>query len=134
MTADVEALLHRVVDAVFDADVRVTYSRTGQQVHRARLVDPTGARHAGLEASFWWFGATVFDLDVSTTLFDEDDEEQPKEAALQALALMLRAYLRGEGRVENRRGLLRSRPVLRVSVDGHEWELGHRWSKSPYLG
>jgi hypothetical protein len=132
MGVDVEALLHRVIDATFSSDVHVTYSTNGADVHSARLEDSTGTRHAGLEASYWWFGATVFDLAVSTTLFDEDDEEEPKQAALQALALVIQAYLAREGQVENKRGLLRSRPILHVLVDGHEWELGHRTSKPRY--
>src|SRR4051812_36575678 len=127
---DLGALLRGVVADVFDADVEATYS-TAQKapyLHRVRLTDPSGKRHAGLRASYEWFDATVFDLGVSTSLLDYDDEEEDKEAALRALALVVRAYLRGEGRVERRRGLIRSHVVLRIVVDNREWELGRRRS------
>jgi hypothetical protein len=131
---DVEALLRRVVAEVFDADVDVAYSTQpkSSHVHRARLTDPSGTRHAGLRASYEWFDATIFDLDVSTTLYDYDDEEKDKEAVLRALALVTRAYLRGEGRIEHKRGLIRSHTVLRIEVDNREWELGGRKSRPHY--
>jgi hypothetical protein len=131
---DVEALLRRVVAEVFDADVDVAYSMEpkASHVHRVRLTDPSGTRHAGLRASYEWFDATLFDLGVSTGLFDYDDEEKDKEDALRALALVVRAYLRGEGRIEHKRGLFRSHPVFRIKVDNHEWELGRRWSRFSY--
>ena len=124
---DVEALLRRVVAEVFDADVDVAYSTEPQSshVHRARLTDPSGTRHAGLRASYEWFDATIFDLGASTTLFDDDETD--KEALLRGLAVVVRAYLRGDGRIELKRGLIRSHPVFRVLVNDVEWELG-RWS------
>jgi hypothetical protein len=129
-----EALLRRVVDEVFDADVEATYSTepNAAYLHRVRLTDSTDTRHAGLRASYEWCDATIFDLGVSTTLFDYDDEEADKEAVLRALALVVRAYLHGEGRVEHRRGLLRSRTVFRVVVNDREWELGRRSSRPHY--
>src|SRR4051794_10416449 len=134
LAIDVEALLRRVVAEVFDADVDVAYSMEPKAPHvqGVRLTDPSGTRHAGLRASYEWFDATLFDLGVSTTLYDYDDEEKGKEAALRALALVVRAYLRGEGRIEHRRGLIRSHPVLRVEVDNREWELGRRSSRPHY--
>ncbi|WP_344686576.1 hypothetical protein [Blastococcus jejuensis] len=134
MAIDVEALLRRVVGEVFDADVEATYSTNPRTpyLHLVRLSDPSGQRHAGLRASYEWFDATIFGLGVSTTLFDYDDDEEDKEAVLRALARVVRAYLRGEGRVEHRRGLIRSRPVLRIQVDNQEWELGRRVSRVHY--
>jgi hypothetical protein len=131
---DVEALLRRVVAEVFDADVDVAYSTEPRApyVHRVRLTDPSGTRQAGLQASYEWFDATIYDLCVSTRLFDYDDEEQYKEAVLRALALVVRAYLRGEGRIEHKRGLIRSHPVLTIEVDNREWELGRRLSRPHY--
>ena len=126
MTIDIEALLRRVVADVFDPDVDTTYSTSPRDVHthRVELTSADGLRHAGLTASYEWFDAFVFDdLDVSTFLLDYDDEEQDKEDVLRALALVVRAYLRGEGRVEHRRWLFRSRPVLTIVVEGREWEL-----------
>lgn len=128
---DVQALLRRVVAEVVDADVAAAYSThpKDSHMHRVRLTAADGRRHAGLAVSYEWFEATVFDLGVSTFLLDYDDEKDDKESVLRALALVVRAYLRGEGRVEHRRGLLRSRPVLRIVVDNREWELGRRSSR-----
>jgi hypothetical protein len=131
---DMEVLLRRVVGEVFDPDVDVTYSTESKAAHvyRVQLTDPTGTRHAGLRASYEWCDTTIFDLGVSTGLFDYDDEEADKEAMLRALALVVRAYLRGEGRVEQRRGWLHSRTVLTVMVADREWILGRRWSRPHY--
>lgn len=132
---DVEALLRRVVAEVFDADVDATYSTEPKDphMHRVRLTSADGQRHARLRASYEWFDADIFDLGVSTLLLDYDDEEKRKEAALRDLARVVRAYLRGEGRVEHRRGLIRSHSVLKIVVDGQEWVLRRRgWSRSHY--
>ncbi len=131
---DVQALLQRVVAEVFDADVTAAYSThpKNPHMHRVRLTTADGRRHAGLEASYEWFQATVLDLGVSTFLLDYDDEEDDKEAVLRALALVVRGYLRGEGRVEHKRGVLRSRTVFRIVIDNREWELGRRSSRPHY--
>jgi hypothetical protein len=136
VTIDVQALLRRVVTEVFDADVTTTYSTHPKNPHmqRARLSTADGQRHAGLEASYEWFEATIFDLGVSTFLLDYDDEEEDKAAVLRALARVVRAYLDGEGRVERRRGLVRSHTVLKIVVDDREWELGRRRSRPHYPG
>jgi hypothetical protein len=125
VTIDVQALLRRVVAEVFGADVGATYSTepTDPGMHRVRLTSADGQRHAGLRASHEWFDADIFDLGVSTFLLDYDDAEENKEAVLRDLALVVRAYLRGEGRVERRCGLIRSHSVLRIVVDGQEWVL-----------
>jgi hypothetical protein len=130
---DVEALLRRVVAEVFDADVDATYSTEPKapHMHRVRLTSADGQRHAGLRASHEWFDADIFDLGVSTFLVDYDHEEADKEAVLRDLALVVRAYLGGEGCVERRRGLIRTHPVLKIVVDGQEWVLRRRvWSRS----
>ncbi len=130
---DAETLLRRVVAEVFDADVDATYSTEPKdpQTHRVRLTSADGQRHAGLRASYEWFDADIFDLGVSTFLLDYDDEEADKEAVLRDLALVVRAYLRGEGCVVHRRGLIRAHPVLAIVVDGQEWVLRRRgWSRS----
>jgi hypothetical protein len=131
---DMQALLLKVVAEVFDADVTATYSThpKNPHMHRVRLATADGSHHAGLSASYEWFEATIFDLGVSTFLLDYDDEEEDKAAALRALALVVRAYLHGEGHVERRRGLLRSRTVFRIVVDDREWELGRHSSRSQY--
>ena len=71
----------------------------------------------------------MLDLGVAATIFDEDDEEPDKEAALRALARVASAYLDGAGEIAQKRGLFGYRPVLRIVVDGQEWELGRSTSK-----
>ncbi len=130
---NVEALLRRVVAEVFDADADVAYwPEQAPHVYQVRITNPSGTRHAGLRASYEWFDATIFDLGVSTTLYDYDGEEGDKEAVLRALALVIRAYLRGEGRIEHKRGLIRSHPVLKIQLDNRDWELGSRSSRPHY--
>lgn len=125
MAIDIEELLRRVVAEVFDADVAVVYSSSPKDAHthRVEFTSADGRRHAGMTASYEWFDAYVLDIGVSTFLTDYDDDEADKEAALRELALVVRAYLLGAGRVESRRGLIRSHAVLKIDVDGHEWEL-----------
>ncbi|MFL4476708.1 hypothetical protein ACIPUB_00340 [Paeniglutamicibacter sp. ORCA_105] len=75
--------------------------------------------------------AFIPELNVQTSVLDEDDVEQEKEDELRELCLIMRAYLRGEGRIEQRRRLFRrgTVPVLNVEVDGREWRLGrNHWS------
>jgi hypothetical protein len=134
VSIDIEALLRGVVTEAFDADVDAVYSTGPREphVHGVRLTDPTGDRRAGLRASYEWFTVTLFDLRVSTGLFDYDDDEEEKRSALRALALVARAYLCGEGVIEQKRGLLRSHPVFRVDIEDHEWRLGRRWGSTTY--
>lgn len=134
MTIDIDALLRRVVATVFDADVKAEFSAEPKSpgVHRVRLAAADGRRHAGLRASYEWFEATVFDIGVSATLVDYDADEDDKEAVLRSLALVVRAYLCGEGRVEDKRGWFRSQPVLTIVVEDCEWELGRRRSRVHY--
>jgi hypothetical protein len=133
VTVDIEALLRRVVEEVFDADVAAEWltEPRDRHSHQVRLTSADGDRHVGLRASYWWFDVKVFDLDVRAFLIDEDDDEAEKADALRALALVARAYLRDGGRVEWRRGLFGSRRVLSIVVDGHEWELGRRSCRTP---
>lgn len=128
-------LLRRVVAEVFDERYEATYSPDprSQWVSRVRLSTMHGAqrREAGLRVSVYWLDATIFDVGVGALELIEGFDEAEKEQALRDLALVVRAYLRGEGRLEHQRGLFRTRPVLTVAVDGREWQLGRRWSKSP---
>lgn len=130
---DVQQLLRAVVTDVLDADVRANFRQESKsRVHRVSLTSADGERHAGLGASYEIFDATIFDLGVSTHLFDYGDRAEDKEALLRALALVVQAYLRGEGRVERKRGLFRTHPVLKIEVDDRLWELGRRSSRAHY--
>lgn len=135
VTIELDRMLQRVVAEVFGSDVNVTYSADPKSphVHRAELGPGDSGRRVGLRASYCWFDVTMLDLGVAATVFDEDDEESDKEAALRALALVARAYLDGTGEVIQKRGIFRSRPVLRIVVDDEEWELGRTVSKVPPL-
>ena len=135
VTMELDTMLQRVVAEVFGSDVDVTYSADPKSptVQRAELGAAGSGRRVGLRASYWWFDVTMLDLGVSATVFDEDDEESDKEAALRALALVARAYLDGTGQVIQKRGIFRARPVLRIVVDDQEWELGQTVSKVPPL-
>lgn len=133
---DIEGTLRRVVLDVFDEDVDVTFEAQpdAPRISRASLGVGSGAdrRTAGLRAaSTGFFEITIFDLDVSATLCEYDDESY-MEALLRELALLADAYLRGAGHIEQKRGLFRTRPVLTIAVNGKEWTLGRRTSRVHY--
>jgi hypothetical protein len=137
VSIDIELILRRVVDDVFGDDVVVEYSteRNDPRFHRARVTSVDGkATDVGLRAGYWWFEAQIFELNVSTFLVDEDDDEADKEALLRQLAIVLRAYVQGEGRVEYRPTPIRrrQRPHYIVEIDGEEWRLGQESGVSHY--
>lgn len=134
--SDTEGMLRRVALDVFDEDIDVAFETEPKAPHisRARLGAGSGAdrRTAGLRAaSTGFFEITIFDLDVSATLFEYDDESY-MEALLRELALVADAYLRGAGQIQQKRGLFRTTPVLIITVNGNEWELGRRTGKVHY--
>jgi hypothetical protein len=129
-------MLRRVALDVFDENIDITFEAQpdAPQISRARLGVGSGAdrRTAGLRAaSTGFFEVTIFDLGVSATLFEYDDEFC-MEALLRELALVADAYLRGEGHIERKRGLFRTRPVLITTVNSKEWTLGRRTSRVHY--
>lgn len=128
-------LLRRVVADVFDEQYEATYSTEpkSEWVSRVTLSTSHGGqrREARLRVSVYWLDAKIVDVGVSAIALIEGFDEAEKEEALRDLALVVRAYLRGEGRLEHRRGLFRTQPVLTVSVDGRQWQLARRWSKFP---
>jgi hypothetical protein len=133
---DTEGMLRRVALDVFDEDIDVAFEvqPSAPHVSRARLGTGSGAdlRTAGLRAaSTGWFDVTIFDLDVSATHFEYDDESY-MEGLLRELALVADAYLRGAGHIEYKRRLLRTKPVLIITVNGREWALGRRTSRVHY--
>jgi hypothetical protein len=124
------ALLRRVVLEVFDTDVEVTWDDGPRARHQplATLRRGHGAegRTVNLSASATgWFEISVPDLGVGAWLIEYDDAHE-MEAILRDFALVARAYLSGAGRIEHRRGIFRTRPVLVLPVEGREWILGRR--------
>lgn len=137
MTIDIKAMLDRVVAEVFDETFAVTTVNSSDDawlhgVQVSRRAD--NGRAAIIRASYEWMDAFVPELEVQVTLFDYDDVEAEKEAELRRLCLVMRAYLQGEGRIEQCRRLFRrgTVPALRVEVDGLEWRLGRHFSSVPY--
>jgi hypothetical protein len=136
VTPDVENMMRRVVLDVFDDDVEVAWDTEpgAAHVNRVALSAARAAdrRTVGLRAAATGvFDLTILDLGVSATLFEYDDEDY-MEAILRELALVADAYLSGEGRIEQKRGMLRTRPVMTITVNGNEWTLGQRTSKIHY--
>lgn len=134
VTIDIKAMLHRVVGEVFDQDFAVedATSIDDPSRHAVRVIRRLDRdRTAIIRASSVWMDAFVPELNVQASVLDEDDVEQEKEDELRRLCLVMRAYLRGEGRIEQRRRLFRrgTIPVLSVEVDGQEWRLGrNHWT------
>ncbi|MFE4542317.1 hypothetical protein [Arthrobacter sp. NPDC056727] len=136
MTIDIKAMLHRVADQVFDENFTVSSVSSGDDswLHGIHVSRVEKARTAIIRASYEWIDAFVPELNVQTTLFDYDDVEAEKEADLRRLCLVIRAYLQGDGHVEERRRLFRrgTTSTLRIEVDGLEWRLGRNQSVVPY--
>lgn len=138
---DIRAVLHRVVEEVFDHyafrkeedDHEAPYAYrmllSSLKTHNGR------ERHASLVASYEWFEVHVIDLDVGTIRFDYDGNEADKEAELRDLAHLARAYLQGEGEVTYRPSLIRRRPLptLTVETNGIRWRLGRSTSSGEKL-
>lgn len=136
MTPDVESMLRRVVLNVFDEDVEVAWDTEPRAAHvsgvtlsAARAEDRRTVRLRA--ASTGMFDITIPDLGVSAALFEYDDEAY-MEAILRELALVADAYLSGEGRIGQKRGMLRTQPVMTITVNGDEWTLGRRMSQIHY--
>ena len=129
-------MLRRVAHDVFDEDIDMTFEAQPDAPHISRVTLGAGGgadrRTAGLRAaSTGFFEVTIFDLGVSATLFEYDDESY-MEALLRELALVADSYLRGACHIEQKRGLFRTRPVLITTVNGKQWALGSRTSTVNY--
>lgn len=59
-------------------------------------------------------------------LFDYAEDESEKEATLRELAYVVRACFHGEGYIEQKRGLFRTRSSFTVTVKDREWKLGRQ--------
>ena len=129
MPIDFKAMLHRVVAEVFDQNFTVEDETSDDDPlhHTVRVISRLSqGRMAIIRASNVWMDAFIPELNVQTSVLDEDDVEQDKEDELRRLCLVMRAYLQGEGRIQQRRRLFRrgTVPVLILEADGQEWRLG----------
>lgn len=117
-------MLERVVDDVFGDDFRVDYTADPKtsHIHRADITVPNG-RTIRIRATYEWNDLTIREPPVGAISFEYEDDEDAKSADLRELAVVGRAYLRGEALIETRRGLLRSRPVVTIVASGQEWVL-----------
>ncbi|MFE4542314.1 hypothetical protein [Arthrobacter sp. NPDC056727] len=136
MNIDIKAMLCRVVDQVFDEDFTVAdvSSKDEPWLHCVHVSRADKDRTAIIRASYEWIDAFVPELNVQATLFDYDDVELEKEADLLRLCRVMRAYLEGNGHVEERRRLFRrgTNSVLRIEADGLVWRLGRNHYVVPY--
>jgi hypothetical protein len=128
VTIDIKAMLHRVVDDVFDETFAIVEVVTDAEprLHSVHVSSrSSNDRTARIEASYEWASVFVPELDVGAILFEYDDVEEEKEAELLKLCLVTRAYLQGQGHIEKRRRLFRrsESSVLRIEVDGYNWRL-----------
>lgn len=132
MTIDLKSMLDRVVAEVFDENFAVEDATAADDalrpavLVRSRLVQ---GRTAIIRASHTWLDGFIPELNVQTGIFDDDDDddvEPEKEDELGRICVVMRAYLRGEGRIKHRRRWFRrgTVPVLYIEIDGGTWRLG----------
>ena len=123
-------MLQRVVAEVFDPNFTVEDTTSNDDTSRYSVRVSSGPeqdRTVIIDASSTWMYGFIPELNVQTGVFnDDDDDEQEKEAELRRLCLVMRAYLRGEARIEQRRRVFRRStvPVVSIEVDGQKWRLG----------
>lgn len=122
-------MLQRVVAEVFDPNFTVEDTTSNDDTSRYSVRVSSGPeqdRMVIIEASSTWMYGFIPELNVQTGVLTDDDEEQEKEAELRRLCLVMRAYLRGEARIEQRRRLFHRStvPVVSIEVDGQKWRLG----------
>ena len=137
VTIDIKAMLHRIVAEVFDGDFTVEDATSSDDPlrHAVRVFNRDKQdRTAIIRATYEWMDAFIPELNVQTTVFDYDDVEQEKEDELRRLCLVMRAYLRGEARIDQRWRLFRrgTVPVVSIELDGLEWRLGRNHWVVPY--
>ncbi|MGJ3403792.1 hypothetical protein AAZQ98_09655 [Glutamicibacter sp. Je.9.36] len=127
-------MLHRVVAEVFDQNYAVEDATSSRDPSRpaVRVISRLAPkRTAIIRASYVWIDAFVPELNVQTSVLDEGEVESEQADELRRLCLVMHAYLRGEGRIVQRRRLLGrgTSPVLKIELDGHQWILGrNHWS------
>jgi hypothetical protein len=134
MTADVKAMLDRVIVDVFDEGfVTQRVSSTDPMwLHGVQLSSQVHKdRAAIIRVGVLWMDAFKPELDVQALILDEDDDVAYKEEELTMLCRALRVYLEGGGHVRQRRRLFGrgSTNVLTIEADGFQWRLGRSsWS------
>ncbi len=113
---------------VFDSHPKAAH------ISRARLTSiRVPGRSAGIRAaSTGWVDLTLFEHRVSATIVDYDEDPAELENDVRALALVAHQYLIGGGRIDKKRGWIRTHDVVTISTIHGEWSLGHRWSTAPY--
>ena len=100
MTIDIKAMLHRVVAEVFDQNFTVEDATSSDDPLRhavrviSRLVED---RTAIIRASYVWMDVFIPELNVQTSILDEDDVEQEKEDELRRLCLVIAPTSRAKG-------------------------------------
>lgn len=132
MSIDRNAILLGVAGDVFSDRVSITAEGNSPSMPHAYVVRlREDDRNAVLVASHEWSEAHILDYRVTCSVFHYGDDEMEKESSLRALAVVLRAYLAGEGLVEHRPSLLWWRPKVpryTVTIDDVQWQLGrHSW-------
>ena len=97
-------VLGDVADVVFDSHP------TAAHISRVRLTSSeVPGRSTGIRAaSTGWVDLTLFEHQVSTTIFDYDEDPAELEKDVRALALVAHQYLIGAGRISKRRGWIRT--------------------------
>ncbi len=137
VTIDIGIMLNRIVAEVFGQEFMVEDANSSEDpwIHTVRVKSRVEqGRSAIIRATYEWMDIYIPELNVQATVFDYDDVEQEKADELTRLCLVMRAYLQGEGRIEQKKRFFRrgTVPVLNVEVDGLEWRLGRNFSVIPY--
>lgn len=107
VTIDIGIMLDRVVAEVFGQAFIVKDANSSEDpwIHAVRVKSRVEqGRSAIIRATYEWMDVFIPELNVQTIVFDYDDVEQEKTDELIRLCLVMRAYLRGEGRIEQRGG------------------------------
>jgi hypothetical protein len=126
---DIERLFKGVVGQVFGNTANVEFFSDPKYAHdwwASVSPEGDGSREIRIRATYEWFSAQIPAHDVGTIVFEYDDDESAKEQALRELALVMLAYMQGDGSVgfERTRIRRRRRPFVAIDRDGKRWVLG----------
>jgi hypothetical protein len=131
VTADVKALMDRVITNVFNGEfvIKDVTSDDPAWVHGVEVVSRTREdRAVRIRAGRFWMDAFIPELGLGAAHVDEDDDVVHREEELTKLCRALRVYLDGGGHMRQRLRLFRrgSASELAIEVDGFEWRIGER--------